>query len=254
MLMQKMSTRKEVRVEAHNLADDGLGKEKSMGAQNLSDDGERQDDGSRCVFKNFYNRRRKGDACSKRAGGWYQCEKNVENVEVNGMTYPHASPSGCIWAKPMDENAKVKVLQPEEQAGWYSKRFYERGACELGNDEVGNCKSLNDMTCTGGDPLQCLKWGDSCYAGRVEVPEGFRVSGYHLSGGWYGDLCLGGKYKPEVGQWTNGNYSFWNYGKIALVLSSLRSSTAITAATMTERHAAFGQACHCSVLFTIVES
>jgi len=199
-----------MQVEAHNLADERSGKEMSMGAQNLSHDGQQEDDGSRCVCKDFSNRRRKGDVCSNRKGTKSNCENNIENVEVDGMTYPHFVPTGCMWAKPMDEKAKVKVLQPAEEEGTYSKRYYENSACDLGNDVYSNCKSVNDMTCDNGG-LHCLKWGHDCYAGRVSVPKGFRVSGYNVKDGWWGDLCMGGKHKPEVGHWTNGHFSFWNY-------------------------------------------
>jgi len=210
MLMQKMSTRKRMHMEAHSVADDRLGKENSVGAQNLSHDGQQKDDGSRCVCKDFSNRRRKGDMCSKREKTKSKCENNIENVEVNGMINLHFVPTGCMWAKPMDEKAKVKVLQPAEEEGTYSKRYYENSACDLGNDVYSNCKSVNDMTCDNGG-LHCLKWGHDCYAGRVSVPKGFRVSGYNVKDGWWGDLCMGGKHKPEeVGHWTSGHFSFWN--------------------------------------------
>jgi len=83
---------------------------------------------------------------------------------------------------------KVVIKQPDEKAPGYTYRSWERNASKL----AGECLTLDDMKCgpPPGSEL-CLKWHSYCYADRIDVPPGIKVTMYTLGWGKWTDPCSG---------------------------------------------------------------
>mmetsp|Transcript_105272 Transcript_105272/g.209246 ORF Transcript_105272/g.209246 Transcript_105272/m.209246 type:complete len:153 (+) Transcript_105272:480-938(+) len=99
----------------------------------------------------------------------------------------------CEWQK----ETVVIFKQPEEEKGEYTKRSCSRTPWELKD----KCITLDDVDFGGGE--KCLKWGSSCYFGRMTIPEGVKVTTYK---GW--DCSGSGRvFNYEKDKSTD----FWDY-------------------------------------------
>jgi len=113
---------------------------------------------------------------------------------------------GCVMegrsSSLIDADITIKQTKRTTPSGYYNHRNYTEDACTLVNKHCQTakdscklarrgCQTLNDFDCGGGE--KCLKWGGYCYAGRVQVPQGIKVTLYGLKwSGWEIDkACLG---------------------------------------------------------------
>lgn len=141
------------------------------------------------------------DECSKSCGtGEHSRTYYVKVAAQNGGTAcpfddKHVQTEACI-----NKQCPFVLMQPAEQKGSYISREKEYDNPEA-LAESNNCFNLDQVQCE--DNTLCLKWGAHCYAGRADVPEGYKLERYS---DW---ACrdYNGEVKAGKGQ------NFWDYNE-----------------------------------------
>lgn len=134
----------------------------------------------------------------------------------------------------MGVTGKIYLRQPAEHKGTYKTREWFCDACHLlagkgkhGGDQVG-CFTVQDFTCAGGE--KCLMDGNTCYFGRVEVPQGIEVTYYS---GFSGEPGTAAWDNACVGRTDRGTTSDPNFPELKGMVPSTPPVCAMKFALMT---------------------
>jgi len=98
--------------------------------------------------------------------------------DMNGNRYQQQ-----LWfsyQKVTDAEPTVTFGQPSNPGGTYDHRSSDPIIVK----NSLTCRNLNQITCGGDEKELCLKWGEYCFAGWVEVPPFVTVKAYDLGAAW----------------------------------------------------------------------
>jgi len=139
----------------------------------------------------------------------------------------------CVWDLRTTTQivGEIGIMQPDEKRGTYSKREMRRSACSMLGKKGHlrpKCWTVDDLACDykykqvripylngytyvmRKFPDKCLKWGEHCYAGKMQIPSGIQVTGFQLHGHWPKNACSGQDGSVWTHQYTReGTFEFW---------------------------------------------
>ena len=117
------------------------------------------------------------------------------------LSTAHDDDDSSVATTTLNDLGTVTIKQPAEEHGSYSCRQVSIPTQDIIQPTGKICRTSDQLTCDGHHPL---KWGGSCYSGRISLPAGVCAEGIH-PGSW--SRCEGQVIFTKCGPVTD--FDFW---------------------------------------------